>query len=208
MNILTNINLNKNELQNARIQNLATAPSNPFEGQIYYNTIDKTYYGWNRIKWQDLGNGTTDYNDLDNKPVIPTKTSNLTNDSNFITTTTTNALEIEIQNIKTVLDADSDGSIIDTIADIKTQWQNADSELQILITQKTNKFTQVIGDGIATDFTVTHNLNTIYTTIAVRENSAPFETVIPDISLVDANSINVLFSQAPTVDQYKVIIVG
>lgn len=32
--------------------------------------------------------GTTNYNDLLNKPTIPTKTSQLTNDSNFVTTST------------------------------------------------------------------------------------------------------------------------
>lgn len=55
MRILTNLDLAKNELQNAQIQNLATAPANPVTGQIYYNSTDKTFYGWNGSEWVDLG---------------------------------------------------------------------------------------------------------------------------------------------------------
>lgn len=55
MQFLTNIDLSKNELQNARIQNLATAPANPVAGQIYFNSTDKKFYGYNGTGWVDLG---------------------------------------------------------------------------------------------------------------------------------------------------------
>jgi hypothetical protein len=59
---LTDINLNKNELQNAVIQNLATAPGTPVEGQIYYDSTagDKQLYFYNGSTWIPVSGDITE----------------------------------------------------------------------------------------------------------------------------------------------------
>lgn len=44
MILLSNLNLSGCELQNAVIQNLASAPSNPKNGQLYYDTVENKLY--------------------------------------------------------------------------------------------------------------------------------------------------------------------
>ena len=53
--VLTNLDLNKNELQNFAVQKLATAPSSPVESQLYYNSTDKCLYQYSGSAWVRVG---------------------------------------------------------------------------------------------------------------------------------------------------------
>lgn len=60
MIFLTNINLSKNQLQNAVIQPLGTPPANPVEGQIYYNSTAnvKSIFVFTGTAWAAVGDIT------------------------------------------------------------------------------------------------------------------------------------------------------
>lgn len=51
VNFGAHLDLHKNEIQNALAHKLALAPSDPVEGQEYYNTADHKKYIWNGTGW-------------------------------------------------------------------------------------------------------------------------------------------------------------
>jgi hypothetical protein len=52
------IDLAKNELRNAVIQNLGAAPSSPSKGQLYFDSIGNILYFWDGTTWQSTKSGT------------------------------------------------------------------------------------------------------------------------------------------------------
>lgn len=56
-NFLVDLNLNQNEVQNGVIQNLASDPSNPIKGQVYFNTTTNKFRCFNGTTWDEMGTG-------------------------------------------------------------------------------------------------------------------------------------------------------
>lgn len=66
-------------------------------------------------------------------------------------------------------------------------------------------FASNVGNGSATSFVLTHNLNTLDVAIEVYEISTG-DTVYTDTSRTSVNSVTVLFNTAPSANQYRVVI--
>jgi hypothetical protein len=63
-----------------------------------------------------------------------------------------------------------------------------------------------IGDGSATQYDVTHNLNTQDVTVEVIRNSGNFDTVGVDVSRPTVNMVRINFVTAPASNAYRVLI--
>lgn len=57
--VLVNLDLTKNQILNVALQNLASAPSSPVTGQIYYNSADKAVYFWDGTSWINVSGDIT-----------------------------------------------------------------------------------------------------------------------------------------------------
>ena len=64
INFLNTVDLNQNQLDNAVIQNLATAPGSPETGQIYFDTNQDKLRVWDGAAWLTIPDGNSTANDF------------------------------------------------------------------------------------------------------------------------------------------------
>lgn len=147
---LTNLNLNKNELQNAKIQNLATAPSSPVTGQLYFNTVDGQLHVYDGTAWVALaagGNVTEAINsaiaalDLANTYDALGAADTALADSKTYTNTVASGLSSDIANAQSAAQSYADGlaSNYDASGAAATAEQNA------------KNYTNTVASGLTTD---------------------------------------------------------
>lgn len=70
------------------------------------------------------------------------------------------------------------------------------------------KYATSVGNGSATSITVTHSFNTKDVTVHIYDNSSPYAQVEADVEHATADTITVKFAEAPTSNQYRVVVVG
>lgn len=71
---------------------------------------------------------------------------------------------------------------------------------------RAKRFGATIGDGSATSYTVTHNLGTDDTNVAVYETGGSKRLVLTDVEHTSTNSVTIKFNTAPASNAYRVVV--
>lgn len=73
---------------------------------------------------------------------------------------------------------------------------------------RVRKYSQTFGDGSATQYTITHNLNTQDAQVVVRRASGAFDEVICDIEYTTVNSVTLRFASAVASNAFRVFVLA
>lgn len=69
-------------------------------------------------------------------------------------------------------------------------------------------FAADIGDGSTTSIVVTHNLGTRDVNVAVYDKTTPFSEQYPEVRRTTINTVTLVFSVAPTTNQFRCVVLG
>lgn len=75
-------------------------------------------------------------------------------------------------------------------------------------TGKALRYATDVGDGSATQYTVTHNLGTRDVVVMVRRNSGNYDQVLCDVDVLTTNTVRLTFAAAPTTNLFRCVVIG
>ncbi|PPD10294.1 MAG: hypothetical protein CTY36_00435 [Methylocystis sp.] len=70
------------------------------------------------------------------------------------------------------------------------------------------KYATDVGDGSATQYTITHNLNTRDVQVEIYRNSGNYDSVIVDVERTSVNAVRLTFASAPSSNQFRVVVLA
>lgn len=281
--ILAALNLNKNELQNPVLHNLAAAPDTPKKGQVYFDSAANKVKYYNGTKWVDsvsteemntaLGDkvdkvsgkqlSTNDFtNDYKSKVdgiasgaqvnvvetvkvnnaaltpsakavniTVPTKTSQLTNDSGFATQTYVNQQIGAIDKLKksivsalpsSNIDANTiylvpkssteSGNYYDEYMYINGKWEligNSKTDMTGFVKKQTYQNPALTPSGGVVTWTVTHTLNSQDVCATLRRVSDNTQ-IFAEIVFASSTQVVVKMNASANVaaNAYKLVLIG
>lgn len=281
--ILATLNLNKNELQNPVLHNLAAAPDTPKKGQVYFDSAANKVKYYNGTKWVDsvsteemntaLGDkvdkvsgkqlSTNDFtNDYKSKVddiapgaqvnvvetvkvnnaaltpsakavniTVPTKTSQLTNDSGFATQTYVNQQIGAIDKLKksivsalpsSNIDANTiylvpkssteSGNYYDEYMYINGKWEligNSKTDMTGFVKKQTYQNPALTPSGGVVTWTVTHTLNSQDVCATLRRVSDNAQ-ILCEIVFASSTQVVVKMNASANVaaNAYKLVLIG
>jgi hypothetical protein len=101
------------------------------------------------------------------------------------------------------------GNTLNVKVDSTTVQINGSNQLEVVSAVRfgSHKVVIPVGNGSATSFVITHNLNTEDLTVQIRDTTTD-EIVIADVVATSLNTATVSFISAPGVGQYAVTLIG
>jgi len=108
------------------------------------------------------------------------------------------------------LSLDDDGVLTRHVADEQITEAKLSTDVQTKLNAATGalKYAETIGDGVAVEFNIDHDMDTRDVSVSVYENSGSYAEVMTDVERPTVDRVVVRFASAPASDAYRVVVVG
>jgi hypothetical protein len=171
--------------------------------RVYIQTADTATVGTDALAWSQLGGGGTAYTAGDGLSETPAGTFNVATGA---------GLEISSDTVRIAAAAAgaglTGGAGSALAVGAGTGISVAADAVAVDTAVVSRHVAANVGDGVATQIDVTHNLGTFDVIVEVFVNSGSRESVLCDVSRTDTNTVRLNFATAPTSGQYRAVIQG